>query len=189
MKRRTWSVALAAALVLSGCSSVWVNDLPPPRYSYNDGDFEYANHRGAILTQIAGNPFNIPDSQFRSAALAYMQGQNRGTPAKFVLKPSKETLPPYRVVAVFNLEPGYNGYDVCKGPAALPRPPKRTGPVTLVMAFCYGDEVKSDANGSVENLTGITDPRFKELVNRVTEAMLPSGDGMEMFDSGGDTYH
>jgi hypothetical protein len=182
---KTCLAVVIAALTLAGCSDVWVDDAPPPRYSYNNGDFEYANHRGAILTQIVGNPFNIPDDQFRRAALAYMQGQNRGTPAKFVLTPSTETLPPYKVVAAFNLPADYTGYELCKGPGALPRTPKRTGPVTLAMAFCFGDEVKSDARGSVADLRGINDPRFKELVNRVTEAMLPAGDGMEMFDDGG----
>jgi len=182
MTCKTGLIAMATALALGGCSSVWVDDLPPPRYSYNEGDFEYANHKGAILTQIVGNPFAIPDDQFRSAALAHMQGQNRGTPAKFVAAPSKETLAPYKVVAAFNMPANIDGYDLCKGPGALPPSPKRTGPVTLNMAFCFGDEIKSDARGSVYDLRGIDDPRFADLVRSVTQAMLPTGDGLDMFN-------
>lgn len=173
--------ALAGVLALGGCSNIWVSDSPPPRYGYNDGDFEYANHKGAIVTQIVGNPFNVPDDQFRAAALAQMQGQNRGTPAKFVLSPSNETLAPYKVVAAFNMPANVDGYDLCKGPGALPPSPKRTGPVTLGMAFCFGDEVKSDARGSVSNLRSIDDPSFAELVRQVTLAMLPSTDGLDTF--------
>ena len=181
MTRKTGLIAMAAALALGGCSSVWVDDLPPPRYSYNNGAFEYANHKGAIVAQIVGNPFNVSDDQFRAAVLAHMQGQNRGRPAKFVAAPDKETLAPYKVVAAFNMPANVDGYDLCKGPGALPPSPKRTGQVTLGMAFCFGDDIKSDAKGWVSDLSGIDDPRFAELVSRVTQAMLPSTDGLDTF--------
>jgi hypothetical protein len=181
MTGRFGLAALVAALALGGCSSVWVDDLSPPRYNYNNGDFEYATHKGAIVTQIVGNPFSIGDDQFRSATLAQMQGRNRGRPAKFVSAPSQETLAPYKVVAAFNMPPDITGYELCKGPGALPPSAKRTGQVTLGMAFCFGDDVKSDARGWVSDLRGIDDPRFAELVNRVTEAMLPARDGLDTF--------
>jgi hypothetical protein len=158
-----------------------VDDTPSPRYSYFVGDFDYAVHKGAILIQIVGNPFNVPDNAFRNVALAHMQGQNRGKPAKFVTVPDTETLPPFKVVAAFDMPANIDGYDLCKGPAALPVPPKQTGQVTLNMAFCYGDQLKSDARGWVYDLRRVDDPRFASLVKQVTLAMIPTGDKERMF--------
>jgi hypothetical protein len=49
------------------------------------------------------------------------------------------------------------------------------------MAFCYGDQLKSDARGWVYDLRRVDDPRFASLVKQVTLAMIPTGDKERMF--------
>jgi len=51
--------AATMALAIAGCSLVVVEYLPGPRANYFDGDFEYATHKGAIDTMIAGHPFGL----------------------------------------------------------------------------------------------------------------------------------
>ena len=163
-----------AVLSLTGCTGVIVNDSPGPRASYFTGDFEYATNLGAIVTQVVGNPFDIPPETFRTAVLNLMQGHTRDGSARFVAAPTNQTILPYKVVAAFDMPPWVDGYVLCKGAASLPAPVKLPGETTLGIAFCFGDQLKSDANGSVSGARSIDDPRFVALVQRVTEAMLPA---------------
>ena len=109
-----------ALLALAGCTGVVVNDMPGPRASYFDGDFEYATHLGAIVTQIVGNPFDIPAETFRDAVLRDMQGHARNGSARFVAEPSNQTMAAYKVVAAFDMPPWVDGSVLCKGAASLP---------------------------------------------------------------------
>ena len=162
-----------ALLALAGCTGVVVNDMPGPRASYFDGDFEYATHLGAIVTQVAGNPFDIPAETFRDAVLRDMQGHARDGSGRFVAEPSNQTMAAYKIVAAFNMPPWVDGYVLCKGAASLPAPVKSPGETTLGMAFCFGDQLKSDVTGRVSGARSIDDQSFIDLVQRVTEAMIP----------------
>lgn len=172
-------VAACALFAVGACSAVSVEDTPPPRYSYRDGDFEYATHKGAIVTEVVGNPFGGSRQQFESRVLGYMKGQNRGKPADFVAAGGDRTLAPYKVVAAFNMPSYISPHDLCKGSASLPPPQAGAGSITLGIAFCIGDQLKSDATGRVAQLSGTDDPRLGELVRRVTEAMIPPYDGLD----------
>ena len=163
-----------ALLALAGCTGVIVNDNPGPRASYFDGDFEYATHLGAIVTQVAGNPFDVPAETFQAAVLNQMQGHARVGSARFVAAPSEQTMAAYKVVAAFDMPAWVDGYVLCKGAASLPPPVKSPGEITLGMAFCFGDQLKSDVIGRVSGARSIDDPHFVDLVQRVTEAMIPA---------------
>lgn len=173
-----------ALLALAGCSAVTVEDAPPPRFSYTNGDFEYATHKGAIVTEVVGNPFGIARQAFQDRVLSLMKGQNRGRPADFVATGGDRTFAPYKVVAAFNMPPYISGHDLCKGSAALPPPRAGGSPLTLGMAFCIGDQLKTDAKGRAATVAGIDDPRFAQLVRGVTEAMIPTHDGLDDGDDG-----
>ena len=180
MNGRTATVAALALLALGGCFGVQVEDEPPPRYNYFTGDYEYATHKGAILAEIVGNPFDIPDGVFRDLVLARMQGSTRsGTPSRFVAVPTDETIAPFKVVAAFNMPQYVDGRTLCQGPAALPPARKGSGLVSLGMAFCFGDGLKSDTRGQVLDVKGVDDPQFTRLIKRVAEAMLPPHDAKQ----------
>lgn len=180
------SCALAAALILGGCAgSIVVYEYPGPQRSYWDGDFRYATHKGAILTEVHGNPFPMPMDRFRDLVLTHMKDAAKGPPASFVATASQGTVAPYKVVAVFNAATGSVTDDMCADGAAVTR--TEAGPrVRLDMVFCLGDEVKTEVAGTVGGLTGTADPKFRDLVRAVTYAMIPSQDGEDTGDDGGD---
>ncbi len=175
------SCAAAAALLLGGCSGIVVYEDPGPQRAYFDGDFGYATHKGAIVTEIYGNPFPVPSDRFRDLTLQHMTDAAKGPPARFVTAASPQTQAPYKVVAVFNAAPGSDADGMCADGAAEPR--TAPGPVVrLDLAFCLGDQVKTEVAGTVGGLTGTADPMFREFVRAVTHAMIPAQDGE---DTGG----
>lgn len=177
-------IATALAALLSGCSGdfVAVSDHAVPAPSYFDGDFEYATRKGAIRTEVIGQPFVITPDALMARVLPLMDGQNRGRPANFVATSGEDTDPVYKVVAAFNLSGGYSGRDLCRGTAGLPlRGPAM--PATLDMAFCIGDQLKTEAQGRVGVVSGPDDPKFAALVRQTTLALIPAQDG---HDGGGD---
>lgn len=171
-----------AALLLGACSMVMVEDRVGPGWAYYDGDFAYATNKGAIVTRIAGNPFDGNPNVFADTVRSMMYGQTEGEAVYFVPEESERTLPPFKVVIAFNTPGAVDGFDLCEKGASTPTLP--TGDVLrMAAAFCEGDRMKSDAYGRVGNVRDIADPRFRELVQRVTRAMIPP-DGAD--DSGSD---
>ncbi len=179
------SCAVAAALILGGCSGIVVYEYPGPQRSYYDGDFEYATHKGAIVTEVYGNPFPMPTDRFRDLVLAHMKDAANGPPASYVAAASQTTVASYKVVAVFNAATGSDTDDMCADGAAVTT--TAPGPrVRLDLVFCLGDQVKTEVAGTVSGLTGTADPKFRALVRAVTHAMIPSQDAEDTGDDGGD---
>lgn len=171
--RTLW--AAVASSMLSACTGIVVYEFPGPQRSYFDGDFEYATHKGAILTEVHGNPFPMPADRFRDLVLAHMKNAPSGPPVSFVARPSREILLGYKVVAVFNAAPNSDSDGMCANGAAEPR----TGPgasVRMDLVFCLGDEVKTEVAGKITSIKGVQDPLFREFVRRVTHAIIPVGD-------------
>ena len=166
---------LALSLIAGGCTGVVVQDDPGPRGGYVIGDFDYAAGKGAIETIVTGNPFGGPKQAFDERVRALMKHQNRGVPAEFVAGQSDRTDPLYKVVVSFNLPRAFPNYNMCKDSKALPseQHPDR---LDIAIAFCYGDQVKSDTTGWVENVRDIDDPKFAKLVRSATLYMLTDYD-------------
>ncbi len=178
------SCAVAAALILGGCSGIVIYEDPGPQRAYWDGDFEYATHKGAIVTEIHGNPFPMPMDRFRDLVLVHMKDAAKGPPASFVATASQATVAPYKVVAVFNAATGSDTDDMCADGAAVPR--TAPGPrARLDLVFCLGDQVKTEVAGTVSGLTGTADPKFPEFIRSVTHALIPSQDAEDTGDAGG----
>ncbi len=172
-----------SALLVGACNIVLVNDNPGPRWSYFDGDFEYATHRGAIVTEVTGNPFGGNQGSFANTVRSQMLNQVSGAPAEFVSAHGPKTVRPYKVVVAFNAPPNHDGHDLCQKGANTPSQPS-SGTLRMGIAFCIGDSLKSDASGQVSGLTGIGDAKFMELVQEVTRAMIPPQDGEDVGDGG-----
>lgn len=173
-----------AALMITGCSSVIVEDLAGPRFSYFDGDFEHATNKGSIVTLVTGNPFGIDQTQFGNAVRRDMRNQvDVATEANFVAADDGATVPPYRVVVAFNPPSHIGNHELCENGAKTPgRPPSNN--VEVRMAFCYGDSLKSGSAAWVSGLSGPTDPRFGELVRKAAHSLVPSQDGEDVGESG-----
>lgn len=169
------------ALGLGACANaVLVLDSPGPRHAYFDGDFEYATRDGAVVTEVAGNPFAMPKERFDTEVRRLMYGQTEGLPVSFVERPtSGKTDPTYKVVVAFNALPSVSGFDLCeKGSLTPTRTDGRE--LQMAIAFCIGDELKSETSGFTSTVAGPDAPRFAQLVREVTQALIPRQDGEDV---------
>ncbi len=175
------SLAALSALALGGCQVVMVEDSPGPRTSYYDGDFEYAGHKGAVYTIVSGNPFGGSQETFSKLVRATMKNQARaGRPISFVGRQDGTTYKPYKVVVGFNPD-NRDGDDLCK---SAEYPQIKSNTTKVVMAFCFGDSLKSSSTGWVDGLKGVNDSNFTKLVKETTNAMIPSQDGHDIGEGG-----
>ena len=172
MRRLYHLLPVMLTLALASCTGVVVQDDPGPRGSLHPGDFEYATGNGAIETIIIGNPFGGPKQQFDAHVRNLMKHQNRGKPAEYVAGQTNRTDPLYKVVVAFNLPPGIGTDEMCKNPSGLPSR-HHTGRLTVAIAFCYGDQMKSDTTGYASEVTSADDPKFAELIRYATRYMIP----------------
>ena len=161
--------------MLGGCGGVVILDEVGPRFDYFDGDFSYANHKGAIYTDVGSNPFAVPQDRFHDQVLGLMQGQNSGPPATIVAHHTKQTHRPYRVVVLFNADQSIPVHDYCHGTSKVQTVAK-TGWTQMYMVFCIGNDLKTHAARYVQGLNGTGDPRFGNLVQGVTLALIPIQD-------------
>lgn len=176
----TFGVASLMALGAGACTGVMVDDSPGPRYSYFNGDFEYATRDGAIVTVITGNTFGMPKDRFDKMVLDNMQGQNPGPPARFVAGAEPgATDPLYKVVVAFNAAKYVSGWEMCKQPDRVPTNGNAGANAEMAIAFCIGDTPKSDANGVAYGVSNANDAKFASLVRQVTRAIIPIGDNMD----------
>jgi hypothetical protein len=113
-----------------------------------------------------------------------MKHQNRGVPAEFVAGQTERTSPLYKVVVAFNLPRDFPSYNMCKNPTGMPSR-HHTGRLNIAIAFCEGDEVKSDTTGYASNVLSANDPKFAELVRYATLYMVSDYDYRQ--DNGGDS--
>lgn len=171
--------ALCLAILTAACGAVVVQDSPGPRFSYFDGDFEFATRKGAIVTDVAGNPFGMNQRQFADIIRNTMRGQvDVATKADFVASGNDATAPPYRIVVAFNPPPRIDNFDLCKQRTETPSL-TGTRDLKVRMAFCFGDTLKSGSAAWLSDVSSLEDPRFADLVRKATLAMIPTQDGEE----------
>ena len=179
MNRYLKFVVPVVALAATGCNAVIVEDLSGPRFSYFDGDFEYATNKGAIITDVAGNPFGMDPKKFGSLVRGVMRNQIAlATKADFVASPDENTVSPYRVVVAFNPLTHISNHDLCEKRDQTPSKATSAN-VEVRMAFCYGDSLKSGSAAWVNGLSSPSDPRFGKLVRAATRALVPAQDNEE----------
>jgi hypothetical protein len=105
-----------------------------------------------------------------------MYGQTRGAPVTFSKSPAPgKTDPQYKVVVAFNAPPGVSAFDLCKKGANTPTR-RNDGELNMAIAFCIGDDLKSDTSGFTSSVAESGAPRFAQLVREVTLAMIPVQD-------------
>lgn len=183
MRTQSLAFPLLSLLLLGGCNAVMVNDNPGPRWAYFDGDFEYATHKGAIVTEIAGSPFSGDQKDFAKTVRDLMRDQVSGAPAEFVEEHGEKTVRPYKVVVAFNAPSDHDGHDFCSKGTETPSH-RSAGSLSMAIAFCIGDSLKTEASGRVAGISGAGDAKFKALVQEVTRAMIPPQDAEDAGDGG-----
>jgi hypothetical protein len=167
---------IAAALVVTGCSAIFVEDIPGPRANYFDGDFEFATHKGAIVTVVAGNPFGSSKDQLDRLVRQDLDASVLIGTSKFVVAPGENTVAPFKVVVAFNTAPSISNSNLCALGANTPTV-RQTGEVNVKMAFCDGDHLKSGSAAWVFGSSSVDDRKFRDLVKQAAVALLPLQDG------------
>ena len=172
---RSWIALLVAALVSAGCSDVVIVNDPVTHPNYVYGDENYAARNGAIRVEVVGDTFGLPQEKFADRVVTQMRaGYYRHD--FFTLESSRATDPRYKIVMMFNPHASVSGSALCSASQPFPPVPRAPGERTsLLAAFCGGPVAISETNGWVA-LSGVDDPNFSRLIDRVTNSLFPKSD-------------
>jgi hypothetical protein len=163
-----------ASIVLAACGGGAVKVQPPYVGSYDPGMLRYAISRGAILTEVVGNPFDAPKEEVDAAVTRSMTGATFGRMARFTTKVSPGYVSPYRVVVLLDPARGAQANRLCSDPGQ----PTAAWPdrIRAMAAFCGSDKAITSIAGSTAKTQGPGDPAFSELIRRMTLDLFPIQD-------------
>lgn len=157
---------------LSACAGDGVRITHPEiRSQYTRSEVLYAFDRRDAEVVVNGSPFaNAP------AARATTDVMNRvplGPRTNFTTTPGETARRPYRVVLAYAPAVAVTGVGLCARPD-MPTRPAGGEQTTLQGALCHGPNLLSGAYATAGPVEGPDDPRFAELVARLTIALFPS---------------
>ena len=182
---RTPIVVAALSAALCGCTDGSVISYNYYNSGYEPGQVALAAANSPSLAVIQNDPF--PEDTNNEGVLAAMQGRNLGPRMYFSQTPRPDDKYGYKVVMNFGAassagDSGYGsyGYSLVGGTSyqcqARPTPPAAkptTGHISVTGAFCVGDQLLTDASGSISGATGPDDPRFQRLIGDMMVALTP----------------
>jgi hypothetical protein len=185
MKLRALATLTAVVAITAGCSDVRVIDLGGGQ-NYYDGAFELATQSGSINTAIVGSPFAASTSvEFDEKVADSMRGGPFGRDVKFIPSPRNKEKNAFHIVVIFNSAHSFTYTEACENDVEIATKPN-TKTTSMHAVFCQGNFRISSASGFVDDLKGIDDPRFHELVNSVARDMIPRYD--DNRSSGGEAF-
>ena len=163
-----------AGIMLAACGGGALKVRPPYVGSYDPGMLQYAVSKGAILTEVVGNPFDASKEEVDAAVTRSMTGATFGRMARFTTKVSPDNNSPYRVVVLLDPALGAQANRLCSDPG---QPTAASSDRTRAMAaFCSSDTAITSIAGSTAKAQGIGDPAFGELIQRMTMDLFPIQD-------------
>ena len=177
---RSWrrrSLAFAAALALSGCSSVVTTTTSYDVY-FRSGvlsEFGYAASRtgGVMPVAVVGNPFDLPKAGGRSGGGGGDAGQERRRAG--ALRPLAGRCRAQRLRGDHGVRRRSRSCRaLCVERDAFPAPPASSG--TLLAVFCGGTDARSWAFSSIGPVASPDDPLFRKMVGQTTFLMIPNRD-------------
>lgn len=138
---------------------------------WDPSKLSYAAGKGAILTDIRGNPFNQPKEQVDAAITAAMYGAHFGPDVPFVTEKPQDYDSPYRVLVLFDPDERLTPEKLC---AEDPKPSERSeGVIRVVAAFCAQDVHETSVWGTVGQTSGPESEEFRSLVKTMTTQLFP----------------
>ncbi len=169
-------IAAAAVLgaALTACTAGGIIVQPPTIGSYDPEMLGYAASRGALLTQVVGNPFGLPQQEVEAAVVDSMVGIRFGPRVKFSTRVSAAQASPYRVVVLLNPAPGAQVGRLCSD---FTQPTAAVSDKLRAMAaFCSDDTVVTSVTGLVFGVRGPKDPAFRGLIRGMVGELFPRRD-------------
>ena len=170
---KTALLVAGGALVLASCATQ-----PTVHYSriYNDSwpDF-FAGAQGTeFLAVVWGNPFNADKAATDSVVVDTAEMAFNRSGYHFSTNPETvNPLVPYLAV-VFNAGISPSGF-ACADLSRLDPPPPPNGHVTMEAALCRGGMRLTGAKGSIADVRGPDDPRFRALAYQVANKVFRPG--------------
>lgn len=179
MPRRLLILTMLAVSALAGCETGVTIYEPIYRQRYSSGELEYATQHGELRTTVIGNPFATSREEFSDSVMRLMKGANRGPVFTYTAAPTRiepgTNESKQHVVVAFGARINVPAADLCKRPDAVPV--ERTGgDVRMMAAFCFEEQLSSEAAGTARDVRGLDDPKFVALVRGVTFALFPETD-------------
>ena len=168
-----WILVPAATIGLSACAAVIVDSYPSIPINYNEGDFELATPKGAIVTDVLGNPYSGQPGNFADRVRSLLRDQVGEFPVTFVSGPGANTTTPYKIIVVFNPPVNVSYRAICEDPKQTPVAAKGKGTLSVTMVFCDGQKLKAGTRGRVAGVNGANDPKFAALVQQVANSLIP----------------
>jgi hypothetical protein len=166
---------LTSSLVLAGGLSACAVSAVDPNYvsTWDPKTVNYMAAKGAVFTQIVGNPFLASQAEFERTVTGAMAGANFGQPLRFSTQKDSGNRSPYRVVMVFNAKAGFTPQNLCDETAPGTR--QADGPIQVMAALCAGTSRETSVTARyVATSAGHQDPALKSLLRQVTQQLFPS---------------
>jgi hypothetical protein len=169
------AVLAAAGLLATACagqSTIYNNMISGGYYPYV---FGYAAGRRDLTTVIVGNPFEIDKAELDSRLVDMLnESPNFQQPTHFTTTPGPSARSQYRAVFLLNRQIVLPGL-ACRAPDKVPA--ADLGATTrLVAVFCQQGGYLSTVTGELQGVTGIDDPRFRQLIGQMMPLLFPPVD-------------
>ena len=161
-----------ALLSATACSSDPTVLSPTNFYAaYTPTVLNYASTRGGMLTEITGNPFDVPQEDLDRAITQAMRGAHFGPTVDFITTPPEDYTVPYRVVMVFDAAQGHTEAKLCRSEPGIK--PQTGDRVRVHAALCAKESPLTGVSGSIVEADGPDDPRFRRLIRQITTNLFP----------------
>lgn len=164
----------AVGVVLAACAAGGARVQPVYIGSYDPEMLNYAASKGAMLTEVVGNPFGAPKERVDAAVIGSMTGAHFGPRLAFTTKAPPDYASPYRIVMFFNPAPNAQAIQICSNadqPTAA-----QPNELRMLAAFCSSDTVVTSIKGSVADVTAPTDSAFRGLIRSLMVELFPPRD-------------
>ncbi len=165
-------LVLTGMLMLSACAADVVRTVTEFSPIYSHDDFVYSTAGRDTRVIVRGNLFKMEQGQFERAVAAAMQGQNLGPDIHFTTTPGPTAHKDFKVVILFNGPGNIMAYQLCESPRRYSSVAQDAG-VTVLAAWCYGDEPETEVIAATGPVAGPQSPHFRSLIAQLTMALFP----------------
>ncbi len=161
---------LLGGLLLAACAGSIVDS--PYTGTYDPSMLRYVAGKGALYTQIVGNPFNASKNKVESVVTGTMFGAHFGPDVRFSTTRDPGNTSPYSVVLLFNPAPSVTATQLCEDPDPQ-LATAASGQTRVLLAFCASGYRETSVTGRISGVTDPDDAAFRALIRQMTVQLFP----------------
>ena len=167
---------------LTACAGGAVDS--PYTGTYDPSMLRYVAGKGALYTQIVGNPFSASKDQVESVVTGTMFGAHFGPDVRFSTKRDPDNTSPYSVVLLFNPAPSVTATQLCEAPDPQ-LATAASGQTRVMLAFCSSGYRETSVTGRISGVTDPDDAALRALFRQMTMQLFPPKN-LDLIDGGPD---